>query len=176
MSDPFAFSVLAAQIPAGGKHFHIETTEVQRRAMAEALGIVGVEALTADVDVRPSGAESFAVRGALAATVVQTDVVTLEPLRQDVAEAIDLTLAPAREDSSPRKRAEEPSEAEAPDEPDVYRGGRIDLGAIVFEHLALGLDPYPKAPDAEFPGHVEDDAAAAPSPFAALAALKRERE
>ena len=60
--------------------------------------------------------------------------------------------------------------------PDVYRDGRIDLGAIVAEHLALGLDPYPRSPGVAFDGHIEDDPAADPSPFAALAALKSDKD
>jgi hypothetical protein len=56
--------------------------------------------------------------------------------------------------------------------PDLYRNGRIDLGVIVSEHLALGLDPYPRAAETEFAGHVEDGSTSDPSPFAALARLK----
>src|SRR5262249_59663916 len=52
-------------------------------------------------------------------------------------------------------------------------GGAIDLGAIAIEFLILGLDPYPRKPDAVFQGSaVGDDAA---HPFAALAALKKGR-
>lgn len=176
MSEPFSISVLVAQIPTGGKHFRIGPDEGQRRAIVEALGIVEVEQLKAEIDVRPMGAEAFSVRGALTASVVQTDVVTLEPVRQDVKEAIDLTLVPAAGDSPSRKRTPQQPEVEASDERDFYRGGRIDLGVIVFEHLALGLDPYPRSPDTEFSGHIEDDPAAAPSAFAALASLKRDND
>ena len=86
------------------------------------------------------------MRGTLTASVVQTDVVTLEPVRQEVSEAIDLTLVPAEDDSLARSEGRSRSEVEDADERDVYRGGRIDLGAIVLEHLALGLDPYPRSP------------------------------
>jgi uncharacterized metal-binding protein YceD (DUF177 family) len=176
MSEPFSTLLPVHQVPAGGKHVRIEPDEGQRRAIAEALEIGGVEALTADLDVRPMGAEAFSVRGELTAAVVQNDVVTLDPVRQDVSESIDLTLVPAADDSSHRKQKVETIETDDQDERDVYRNGRIDLGAIVFEHLALGLDPYPRAPDAEFSGHIEDDAAAAPSAFAALASLKRDKD
>lgn len=176
MSEPFSILLLVAKVPAGGKHVRIETDESQRRAITEALGIVDVEQLKAELEVRPMGAEAFSVRGALTASVVQTDVVTLEPVRQEVSEAIDLSLVPAADDSpSKRRRPQQPDAADS-DERDVYRGGRIDLGVIVFEHLALGLDPYPRSPDAEFSGHIEDDPAAAPSAFAALASLKRDKD
>ena len=174
-SQPLTLEASVARIPPGGKHFRVETSEEERRAIAEALGIVEVAALTAEIEVRPVGAEAFAVRGELNATIVQTDVVTLEPVRQEVREAIDLTLQPAEDDSSARKRATPEPAPEAEDR-DVYRKGRIDLGAIVTEHLALGLDPYPKAPGSEFPGHVESAPEPRDSPFAALAPLKRDTE
>lgn len=174
--EPFSFPVLIAKIPGGGKHFRLEADEAERRAVAEALGIVAVEALTANLDLRPASGEAFSLRGTLRASVVQTDVVTLEPVRQNVEEAIDATLAPAKSESPPKKRAPDPFEAESSDEHDVFWGGRIDLGVIVYEHLALALDPYPRSPGVEFPGHIEDDEAAASSAFAALAALKRDPE
>jgi hypothetical protein len=164
------------QVPTGGKHVRVETNQAQRHAIAEALGIVDVEQLTAELDVRPLGAAAFSVRGALTASVVQTDVVTLDPIRQEVSETIDLTLVPAAGESLSGKPRLEQSDAADTEERDVYRGGRIDLGAIVFEHLALGLDPYPRSPEVEFSGHIEDDPATAPSAFAALASLKRDKD
>jgi uncharacterized metal-binding protein YceD (DUF177 family) len=169
--EPFSFPVLVARIPASGRHFSIAPDESARSAVAQTLGIVAVTELTAEVDVRPVGAEAFAVNGTLAAAVVQTDVVTLEPVPQDVNEEIDLTLLPA-DDSRSKKEVAEEQDLELADERDVYRGGKIDLGAIVVEHLALGLDPYPRSPGVEFPGHIESAPGPESSPFAALAKLK----
>jgi len=173
--DPFSRKVSTRQISEAGRHFTLEADMGERKAMAEALGIVDVEGLSAELDVRRVGLDAFAVKGKLSATVVQTDVVTLEPILQDVAEEIDLTLVPA-EAASPSRRPTDDSESqsELEDDRDVYRGGQIDLGLIMFEHLALGLDPYPRSPDAEFSGHVEDMQDKPDSPFAALAALKRD--
>jgi uncharacterized metal-binding protein YceD (DUF177 family) len=179
MSDqPFSFAVSVNQIPTGGRNFHVEADDEQRRVIATALEIAEALALTAELDVRPVGADAFSVRGTLNATVVQTDVVTLEPIRQELAEKIDLTLVPALAASAPKKKRASDAEQgdDKADERDVYSGGRIDLGAIVYEHLALGLDPYPRSPGVEFPGHVEDREDSADSPFAALAALKPDRK
>lgn len=170
-AEPFSFSIVAADVPAEGRRYRIEADEEQRRGLAELLDIPAVESLTAELEVRPVHGSALSVRGGLKASVVQTDVVSLDPVEQSVAEDIDVTLIQAQGAASRRAGKELVDAAEA-DGPDLYHQGRIDLGIIVREHLALGLDPYPRASDAEFPGHIEDEPGHDPSPFAALAALK----
>ena len=54
--------------------------------------------------------------------------------------------------------------------------GKIDLGEVLTEQLALSLEPYPRAPGASFaainPGD-EGEPPPATGPFAALAKLKK---
>ena len=169
----FSHVLRAGRIPPRGAHLAIEANESERQAIAQGLDIVAVDALTAELDVRFLAGGSIGVRGTLRAAVVQTDVVTLEPLAQVVEEEVDIVLEPAEEFDA-RRSADGENEPVA--DRDLYRNGQIDLGAIAVEHLALALDPYPRAPGVEFPGHLEDDAASKPSPFAALARLKRDRK
>jgi hypothetical protein len=54
-----------------------------------------------------------------------------------------------------------------------HDGAAIDIGEAIAQTLALALDPYPRAPDAEAAlkeAGVKSEAEA--GPFAALAALK----
>ena len=171
MSAP-SHVIAVDRLPPGGKQVRLEADETARAEIATALGISSVEALTAELDVRRLGAGTVGVRGRLAATVVQTDVVTLEPVRQDVAEEVDVTLVPD-EDRRGEAEHEQPAGTE---EYDRYRNGRIDLWSIAIEHLALGLDPYPREAGVEFSGHVEDDSPAGASAFAALEKLKRDQK
>jgi len=145
---PFVFAVPLGQIPPRGKHFRIAPDGPARRSIAEALGIMELAELNAEMEVLPTGADAYSVRGLLTATVVQTDVVTLEPVRQEVSESIDLTLLPA--DDAPTEahgKGTSPAAIDMRDDRDVYRGRKIDLGSIAVEHLALGLDPYPPPPE-----------------------------
>lgn len=168
---PLASLVLAAEIPAEGRRYRLEATEEERSELAQVLGIPAVSALAADIEARRAAGGAIVLRGELQATVTQTDVVTLEPVEQTVSEEVDVTLLP---DDSPDQRGRRAalSDPEDPEGRDRYRDGRIDLGAIVTEHLALGLDPYPRAAEAEFEGWSEDDGEPEASPFAALARLK----
>ncbi len=63
------------------------------------------------------------------------------------------------------------SGAEIPDPPEPIVNGVIDLGRLATDALFLGIDPYPRRPDAVF----EPPAVAADPedhPFAALKALQ----
>ena len=168
-----SYSIVVRDIPVAGRHYSIEADEQDRRSLADTLGIPQIKTLAAEVELRPVGAQAISVRGILTAEVVQIDVVTLDPITQQVRETIDVTLMPA--ENAPRSKAAELLvDVEEADGPDLYHNGRIDLGVIAAEHLALGLDPYPRAPDTAFGGYVEDDPASTPSPFAALAGFKKD--
>jgi hypothetical protein len=172
MSPAFSYAVLANDIPPAGKRYHIEADIEARRRLAEALGIPEVASLIAELEVRPVRGSAFSVRGSLTAMVVQTDVVTLDPVAQDLKEEIDVMLMRAEDVDQRPKRKDALVDAAEAEGPDLYRNGRIDLGVIASEHLALGLDPYPRAPGVDFTGHIEDDPSKDPSPFAVLAKLK----
>jgi uncharacterized protein len=174
-AGPIPYLVPAGTIPPGGRHFSIEANDAQRARIAEALKIAEVTSLSAELDVRQMGHGVFGVRGGVKATVVQQDVVTLDQVKQEVAEEIDLTLRPADERAR-GPAAEAIADSAAEDATDVYQKGQLDLGQIVVEHLALGLDPYPRAEGSVFQGYVEDDPKDDPSPFAALKALKQPPE
>jgi hypothetical protein len=98
--------------------------------------------------------------------------VTLDEVEQHVSEPVDVVLVPQEaRGAGGQVTLVDPLDEEAPQH--VHRG-RIELGAIVAEHLALGLDPYPRSAGADFPAHIEDEGRAAPSPFARLRALKKD--
>src|SRR5688572_20455611 len=138
-AEPFSYKIAVSEVPHAGRRYHVEADEQARQRVAGALGIPEISALSAELEIRPMRSGAFAVRGSLSASVVQTDVVTLDPVAQDVTEGIDLTLV-AAEPARGAGRDPAPGGGE-----DAFSNGRIDLGAIVSEYLALGLDPYPRA-------------------------------
>lgn len=171
MTDiPFSHTVLARDIGPGGRMEHLTADAEERAALAESLGIADVKSVMADLTIRPARGGAFQIRGVLQADVVQTDVVTLDPVEQHVREEIDITLVPAETKGNEGEVVLVDPMAE--DAPEIFNRGRIELGAIVTEHLALGLDPYPRAPQVEFAPHIEDEASDRVSPFAGLKHLK----
>lgn len=143
-----------------GRQEILEADEAERAALAARFGIPGVESLHAELRLWPEADGAVRVEGRLAAEVVQSCVVTLEPVAQRVEEAVALRLLPAG--LEPRDDPDEPDEIPSPN-------GVVDLGEAVAEQLALALDPYPRAPGAVLPAGASDDAE---HPMAALAALR----
>ncbi|MEJ1938866.1 hypothetical protein WDZ92_52380, partial [Nostoc sp. NIES-2111] len=146
-------------------------SEDERKALAAELGIPSVDALAASYLVRPRS-RGASVTGSVKATVHQTDVVTLEPIEVQIEEPVDLRFSRDVPEYQPGESHE--GTADQPDPPDPIVNGRIDLGAVTAEFLALGLDPYPKAPGSGFHDHIED--AGDGSPFAALARLRADKK
>ena len=137
-------------------------------AIARRLELKEVQELEAQCKLdRPKHGESIRVRGNLKAKVTQTCVVTLEPLPVEVVAEFERLYVPGW---TPEMEGEEETvDAEAPDiEP--LEGDSIDLGEAVVEELSLALDPYPRHPGVEV---AQDDASDLPTPFQALAALRR---
>jgi Large ribosomal RNA subunit accumulation protein YceD len=164
---PWSVPLAISEVPEGGCHLDLVADPQTRAAVAEYAGLDALPRLQASFDVAPRGRGGLHVVGRVSASAGQTCVVTLEPLENEIDEAIDLVFAPA--DVSPSIGAGvDPSAA---DTPETLIGGGVDLGEIATEFLMLGLDPYPRKPDAIFrsPTGGEDSA----NPFAALAALKK---
>ena len=150
-------------------HVRLEPDAAERSKAAHDLGLESLPSLTADLTVRPwlDGAD---VTGRFEAVVEQLCSVSLDPFEQPLSGEIEVRLVPAGSPNGPAAEGGEVTyDPAAPDPPDVLPGRDIDLAAVVLEHLALEIDPFPRKPDVAFeftpPAETE-------SPFAALKALK----
>ena len=170
--DPWRSPVTVAQIPDRGLHRELDADEAQRKAIAEIGGLREVISAHASFDVTPKSGGRFHVAGNVRARVGQTCVVTLDPIETDIDEPIDLMFAPPEQIPALSDLVDEAGEgADDVDPPEPIEGGVIDLGRLATDALFLGIDPYPRKPDAVFDHDVTppdpDD-----HPFAALKALQ----
>jgi uncharacterized metal-binding protein YceD (DUF177 family) len=141
-------------------------TPAECAALARRFDIPAVLDFAVALELEHERGGTIRCRGRLTAHVVQTCVVTLDPVEQAVEEAIDLRfLPPGREPSD---------DPEGPDEIETERGS-IQVGEALAEQLSLALDPYPRAPGASLPepdgdeeAPAEAEAPARPNPFAVL--------
>ncbi|OJU30331.1 MAG: phosphodiesterase [Nitrobacter sp. 62-13] len=175
IANPWSARVVVAQIPEAGLHRDIEADEAARMALAKIAGLRDIESARASFDLTPGRDDSVQVRGRVSARVGQTCVVSLDPIENDIAEDVDLLFVP--EDSVQAFAAAIDDDAgdeegrDIPDAPEPIVNGVIDLGRLATDVLFLGIDPYPRKPDAVF---VPPSTAVDPEdhPFAALKALK----
>jgi uncharacterized metal-binding protein YceD (DUF177 family) len=173
---PWSVPVSLAEVPETGRHFDLAADEVTRIAIARLAALSGLPRLEAAFDLTLHGRAGLHVIGHVSATVEQTCVVTLDPVENQIEEAVDLIFVPA--DAATRAERVQRGESDGigasiltDDPPEVLRNGMVDLGAIATEFLLLGIDPYPRKAGAVFREDRSGDDAA--HPFAALAALKK---
>lgn len=163
---PWTAPIRLDEVPETGRHVEIEANEATRAALAKPAGVDAVERLVARFELSRRGRDGLHVRGEVTGTVRQSCVVTLEPVVNQVEEAITLDFAPPRESHEAAEIDLDP--ARAPGEPEPLSGNGVDLGVLATEFFILGIDPYPRKPGAAF------DAPKAPAdpashPFAGLA-------
>jgi uncharacterized metal-binding protein YceD (DUF177 family) len=169
-NPPWSLPVAVAEIPETGKRFDLVPDAQRREAIARVAAVAALPRLKAGFELTRHGRDGLRVVGFVSATVEQNCVVTLEPIQSEVEEAIDLVFAPPQP---------LPSEHAATDEPkvlgedlEILHDGMIDLGAVAIEFLILGIDLYPRKPEAVFDASKPEENAA-DLPFAVLAALKK---
>jgi hypothetical protein len=172
-ADPWSVPITVAQLPDTGLHRDIEADPATRAAMAEVAGLREILSASASLDVTPKGGGRVHVGGRVRARVGQTCVVTLDPIENEIDEPIDLIFAPPEQIPQLADLVDEAAESdvEIPDPPEPIENGVIDLGRLATDALFLGIDPYPRRPDAVFE---VPTVAADPldHPFAALKALQ----
>jgi hypothetical protein len=172
LSEPWSVLVTIEEVTEAGRHFDLVADAGTRAAVARVAGLRDLFRLEATFDVTRRGADGLHVAGLVSATVGQDCVLTLEPVTNEVGEKVDLNFFVPRR-AALRQEGDTESEPREPkwDDPEPLVDGVVDLAALATEFLILGLDPYPRKPDAVFdpptPAEPED------SPFAALAKLTK---
>ena len=169
---PWSVPVRIDEIPETGLRLDLEADAAARAAVAAAAGVDEVARLHAEFDLARHGRDGLRVVGIVSSTVRQTCVVTLDPVENEIDEAIDVLFAPP---SAVAAKADEANlDVDAAEPPEVLIDGTVDLGAVATEFLILGIDPYPRKPGAVFEPPPSADAGS--KPFAALAALRNPRD
>lgn len=173
MDNPYPLShvISVDDVPPRGKIIEFTATAEECRVLAVIYGILSIQNLKARFEVRPGPDDGLKVHGRVEADVTQSCVVSLEPVPGRVSEEIELLFSPSVEEPNEESPDEDLYDMEASERPEPLINGRVDLGEIAAEFVALGLDPYPRKPGVVFqpPAEAGDEKT---HPFAALAALK----
>lgn len=155
---------------AQGRTVDITADADARDAIARRLGLVALDyfALTAELRAVAGG---IAATGTIDARLVQRCAATDLPVPATLAETFDLRFL--RDVDAPAAGDEEIEISDADCDLLPLDGDRVDLGEAAVQTLSLGLDPFPRHPDADRilaeKGVLSEEQA---GPFAALASLK----
>jgi uncharacterized metal-binding protein YceD (DUF177 family) len=164
----FDWSHEAHTVAAGrGVEVDRSASAKERGALLDALDLASCERVDVRYKIQPRAGGRFQMTGRILADLAQICVVTLAPVPAHLDITLNLEFWPS--DSVERGGA---FDAMGPSDPEPIEDGRLDVGRVVYEEIAAALDPYPRAPGAEF----QSEAAAKEAkdnPFAALARLKR---
>jgi uncharacterized metal-binding protein YceD (DUF177 family) len=171
----FDATVRIDRLPATGRDLSIQLDEPARMALAEQLQLSSVERFDATILVAPLRG-GLRAQGRLNARIVQPSVVSFEPVTQDIDEPIDRVFLPEPSPHKPTPGSEIFVDLDDEDFPDHIDGPEVDLSALLIETLALAIDPYPRLLGESVSSLGLNLEPQEPSPFAALAKLKKEND
>ncbi len=148
----------------------IAATPEECTALAIRFDLQQIGSLAAEATL-VKGPDGYHARGTLKADIVQSCVATNGPVPATLTEPFDIRFV--AETDVPDS---EELELDAEECDTMFHDGRgLDLGEAVAQTLALALDPFPRAPDADAvlakAGVVGDDEFVT-GPFSALKGLK----
>ena len=170
MSGQFALTLPLGAI-RGGDRVDLTADDAECAALCKQLGLAALHALKAHAVIERDG-PAVVARGRINAALEQACVVSGEPIAARIDEPFELTFVP-----DPGSQPDEEVELGARDLDTIFHdGAAIPLGAALVDTLALAIDPYPRGPNAaaalQEAGVLSEEEA---GPFAALAALKRDK-
>jgi hypothetical protein len=175
MLGELAWDHAVQDIPEDGLQVERAASPEERNAVARALDLLGCHSLTARYALSLRGGGHVHLSGTVRAQVEQSCVVTLEPLLNEVHERFSIDYWP--EGDMPEPGSGELDFSDRPDlEPIV--AGRVEVGNVVFQALASGIDLFPRKPGVAFEPpapSASDDGSHPTGPFAALAKMKNKR-
>jgi uncharacterized metal-binding protein YceD (DUF177 family) len=155
-----------------GLEVGFEANAAERAALARRFGLLALDRLSGAARLRRASDGRIRAKVTFEADVVQSCVVTLDPVPARLVDSFEASFGDGAEVG-----LEVDVELDEDDPPEPIRGGRMELGELVAQHLSLALDPYPRKPEAELPAEAGADEPAEPNPrpFAALAKLAAKR-
>ena len=177
MTQPLAHSYNLARLGNAGDEVRFAAEAQALAQIARWAGIPSVEKFEVGVELKKLAPNRFGLAFHLLADVIQSCVVTLDPVPGHIERSFsrELVFAGPQRHKPPKTEALAESETllDSGEEegPEEIESLHIDLAAPVLEEFALSLDPYPRVPGVEFaPKSLDSDRPE--SPFAVLKGLK----
>ncbi len=144
-SGAFSRRVGLETMGPGDLKLPFEADEIERKAIAEALDLLDLKAFGGAARLTAISGGGACLEADFAADVVQSCVVTLEPVPSHIEHAFSRVYLPAS--AVPAEDLEVEIDPAVEDPPEALEGDELDVGAAVLEQLVLLLNPYPRQPN-----------------------------
>ena len=119
-------------------------TAAEMTEIARLLDLVALNRLDFSYRLDHRGPGRLHLTGRLRADLIQTCVVTLDPVEASLDLPVEVEFWPAAQVEEFERHAEETANQGVLDWPEAVMDGKIDLGPVIYETFATTLNPYPK--------------------------------
>jgi uncharacterized metal-binding protein YceD (DUF177 family) len=168
-TPPLSIIYDLSNLSDAGAELTIAATPEQRDRLAEWAEVQSIDKFEAQVTLKRRSPTRFEYQADLTADIVQSCVVTLEPvpahLALQIARSLHLTRFPRGSDIGSHELA--PASDEGSEE---LEDAHYDIAAPLQEEFSLAVEAYPRAPGVVFEASLEGNQPE--SPFAVLKSLK----
>lgn len=170
MQKDFSYPLQIDELNQGEQSYILKADKAQLETLKEILQVPAVNYFEADIKLKFQKKRGILdVSGQVRAGLGLISVISLEPFDRDYKTDFTLTF----DTNATYEQIRELDEDIETDVPDIVIGGRIDLGDIAIEQLALVMEDHPRKNGEEFSSLIEDDEPLRENPFAILSKLKK---
>ncbi len=172
MQKDFSYPLNIDDLSQHEQHYHLNADAKQLKTLASILQVEAVKSFTADIYLKLSLKQHrLDIKGTVKAELELKSVVTLENFTKEYEAPFAYYF-----DTSATYKDIKDMEAGIFDEvPDIIEDGKIDLGDIAIEQLALVMEDYPRRDGEEFHfiSEFDEETTRRANPFAVLQKLKK---
>lgn len=170
MQKDFSFPLKIDELNQGRQVYKLSADKEQRKILSEILQVPAVHCFESELELNFQKKKGLLeVSGYVKANLGLVSVISLEPFDKEYHTDFKLTF----DTTSTYEQIREDDDTYDDTLPDVVIGGKIDLGDIAIEQLALMLEDHPRQENEEFTPIIEDTAPVRNNPFAVLSKLKK---
>lgn len=173
MQKNFSYPIVVDELTRTEKKYHLKATNKDLAYLTEVLQVPAVKDFEAEILLKNNPKEHILnVSGKVRAELELESVVSLEHFTKVYESEFSLVYDTQMTYKEQRALLEDDNAA---DVPDIVENGKIDLGQIAIEQVALVMEDYPRQDGEvfEFISEFDEETTKAQNPFSVLAKLKK---
>ncbi len=173
MQKNFSYPIVVDELTRTEKKYHLKATNKDLAYLTEVLQVPAVKDFEAEILLKNNPKEHILnVSGKVKAELELESVISLELFTKIYEPEFSLVYDTQMTYKEQRALLEDDNAA---DVPDIVENGKIDLGQIAIEQVALVMEDYPRQDGEvfEFISEFDEETTKAQNPFSVLAKLKK---